>query len=84
MDLNKFRSLPQAERLQLCREYSQHPALSLLKEMLLDKQTKLPDITNCDSKEAFLYKSIYQKAQADLLLTFDNLAENIERGLKRA
>jgi len=52
--------------------------------MLLDKQTKLPDITNCDSKEAFLYKSIYQKAQADLLLTFDNLAENIERGLKRA
>lgn len=84
MDLKQFKGLPPAERLQLCQEYSQSPAVKLLKELCAEKQASLPDITDTDTKEAFLYKAIYQKATADAFYAFDKMAEHIQRGLNRA
>ena len=44
----------------------------------------MPEIKDTDSKEAFLYKAIEQKAAAELFMTFDKIADYIQRGLNRA
>lgn len=65
------------------QEFQQTPGWLLLKEMHLQKQASVPDITGCDTEKAFIYQQTKLKGQAELFNKPEELIENIVRGMNR-
>lgn len=85
MDLSTYKDkLTQEERLQVWQEFQETPGWQLLKQMFLQEQSKITDITDCDSEKAFIYQQTKLKGKAEFFNKPQELIGHITRGMNRA
>lgn len=83
MDLSEYHKLPQEERLQLWQEFQDQPGWLLLKQMYLKELSTVPDITDCDTEKAFIFKQAKLKGKAEFFNKPQELIGHITRGMTR-